>query len=85
MIYLGMKNSGLPTMVEAKSNIPKHITNTLPKVNENRFKSLQNNSLNLGSPSKTSLSTQAWFKINQSNIIPYNQNPYRRRIDFEGL
>ena len=72
MINLGMKNSGLPTMVEAKSNIPKHITNTLPKVNENRFKSLQNNSLNLGSPSKTSLSTQAWFMINRSNIIPYN-------------
>ena len=52
-----MKNSGLPTMVEAKSNIPKHINNTLPK----SFKSSQNNSLNLISPSKTSLSTQAWF------------------------
>lgn len=56
-----MKNSGLPTMVEAKSNIPKHITNTLPKINENRWKSMQNNSLNLNSPSKTSLSTQDWF------------------------
>ena len=55
----GMKNSGLPTMVEAKSNIPKHITNTMPKT----FKSSQSSSLNLLSPAKTTLSTQAWLML----------------------
>ena len=62
-----MKNSGLPTMVEAKSNIPKHITNTMPKT----FKSSQSSSLNLLSPAKTTLSTQAWlmFSVNFWNAV----------------
>jgi hypothetical protein len=65
-----MKNSGLPTMVEAKSNIPKHITNTLPK----GFKtsSSQNSSLNLISPNKTSLSTQQILKrkLEERQTVP---------------